>query len=333
MSLPNFVSGYVYDKARIDEHISEMTALGLPVLGSQQPALPGTWQRMKGRGHTGIFLRDRELVVWKKYHRPYLQRFGTCVSRGTARGVQTSMDVAVSMNSLLKPVRISFAPIYTLARHEVGRDRCGRGDGAILADAMRAVHDFGVATNDLFPGTSEDDTERIAVKYAAPGVGTPSSWISACSGHTCVAFSPETLELIFDTIAAGYAVPYAMSYITGQPNSKGISDLGSYGPHCRCFTGVFVDENGDDQLESSESWGRFPAGDPEDVDQAMPVDQIPRITIRYAGGEKQLAPGCVGVNAKRFYEQIQQNGEAWGVGPAKFAASGIAEILNAGASV
>ena len=141
-------------------------------------------------------------------------------------------------------------------------------------------------------------------------------------------FWPESLSLLFDCIAAGYAVPYAHSYVTGQPNANGISDLGSMGPHCRCFVGVFVDENGETQLESSESWGRFPAGQPHDADQTMPVAEIPCITLRYADGKRKLAPGDVGVNAKRFWDQIQSGGEAWAVGAPKFEAESVGEVVG-----
>lgn len=250
-----------------------------------------------------------------------------CVSRGSYRGVQTSLDYSIVENlSLQRPVTLSFAPIYTLARHECGHDRCGSGDGAILADAMRAIHDYGVATDSLFPGTSEDDVEKIAVKYAAPGVGTPSSWIAECKGHTCVTFCPETLDLLCDCIAAGYAVPYACGYITAMPNPKGLSRLGSAGGHCRCFVGVYVDENGETQLESSESWGRFPAGNPQPSDSTMDVMDMPVITITYAGGTKELAPGDVGVDAKQFWNAIQSGGEAWAVSAPRYDASGVTEL-------
>jgi hypothetical protein len=223
---------------------------------------------------------------------------------------------------------VSFAPVYSIARVEVGKNRCGSGDGAILSDAMTAIHDYGVATVELFPGTSEDDVERLAVKFAAPGNRTPSSWIQACQGHVCKTFCVDQLSLLFDCIAAGYAVPYAMNYVTGQPNSIGISDLGAFGPHCRCFVGVYVDEHGETQLESAESWGRFPAGSPMNDDQTMPVEKIPRITLRYAGGEKQLAPGDVGVNAKRFWNEIQQNGECWGVSAPIFQSANLADLVR-----
>ncbi len=332
--IPQFVSGWRSDPAAVQDSILDRASRGDAVMGATFTSLhandlPGTWKRMQAAGHKGIFLRDKELVVRGGYRRPCLQRRGTCVSRGMFRGVQTSLDVDVASNSsLLKSVDVSFAPIYSLARVEVGKNRCGSGDGAILADAARAVHDYGVATTALFPGTSEDDVEKLACKYATPGQQTPSSWIQACKTHTCVTFWPETLDLLFDCLAAGYAVPYAMNYVTGDPNSSGISDLGSYGPHCRCFVGVFLDENGETQLESSESWGRFPAGQPMDTDQTCPVEQIPRITIKYAGGEKQLAPGDVGVNAKRFYAQIQSGGEAWAVGAPQFQAQGVADLVR-----
>ena len=332
----NFVSGWVRDPQRVAVVIAERQSRGDAVMSStftekHAQELPGTWERMKARGGTGIFLRDREKSLRGRYRRPFLQRAGTCVSRGMCRGVQASLDVAVADHvELLKPVEVSFAPIYTLARHECGQDRCGKEDGAILADAARAVHDYGVATSALFNGLSEDAVERLAVQYAAPGVGTPEHWLLATKGHTCTTFWPESLNVLFDCLAAGYAVPYAHSYVTGRPSSKGISDLGAFGPHCRCFVGVFVDENGETQLESSESWGRFPAGQPSDLDQTMPIEQIPQVTLRYAGGEKRLAPGDVGVNAKRFWEQIQSGGEAWAVGPPKFRALSVSDVVERG---
>ena len=333
-NLAGFVSGWISDPQRVQASIAARGARGDAVTGAafctqHAQELPGTWERLKAHGCTGVFLRDREVKLRGKHRRPMLQRVGTCVSRGTCRGVQVSLDVAIADNvALLKSVDVTFAPIYTLARHEVGHDRCGHGDGAILADAMQAIHDYGVATMDLFPGMTEDQVEKLAVQYAAPGIGTPRDWRLACQGHTCTTFWPESLELLFDCIAAGYAVPYAHSYITGSPNSKGISDLGSFGPHCRCFVGVFLDENGETQLESSESWGRFPAGQPTNADQTMPVEEIPCINLHFAGGVRKLAPGDVGVNAKRFWSQIKSGGEAWAVGPPRFDASGIADLMR-----
>lgn len=337
---PGFVSGWISDPNRVNDSIMDRAAKGDAVMGAtfvarHENTLPGTWNRLKSSGRTGVFLRDVEpLLLGGKHRRPWLQRAGTCVSRGTGRGVQTSLDVAVFNNAaLLKDVEVTFAPIYSLARHEVGRDRCGSGDGAILADAMWAIHDYGVASVDLFTGMSEDDIERMAVKYASPGVGTPSNWILASQGHTCITFWPETLDLLCDCLAAGYAVPYAHNYVTGMPNKDGISDLGSFGPHCRCFTGVALDQSGNLLLLSSESWGRFPAGQPTNDDQTMPVEQIPCVTLRYAGGEKKLAPGEVAVNANRFWEQIQQGGEAWAVSPPRFEANGIADLIRKGSAV
>lgn len=336
MTISGFVSGYRHDPHRIADVIAARQARGDAVYASAFDAanpreqLAGTWTRAKARGVTGIFLRDCELAVnGGKHRRPFLQRAGTCVSRGMSRGIQTSLDVAIADRYvLMKAVEISFAPIYSLARHEIGQDRCGSGDGAILADAAQAVHDFGVATNDLFPATSEDDVERIAVKYAAPGVGTPSSWIAACKGHTAVTFAPDSIQLLFDCLAAGYAVPYAHGYVTGTVNKNGISGLGSYGPHCRCFTGLFVDVNGQEQLISSESWGAFPARQPMDCDQTMPVEQIPSVNLIYAGGTKKLAPGDVGVVAHLWWEQIQNGGEAWAVGAPRFDAASVADVTD-----
>ena len=248
-------------------------------------------------------------------------------------GVQTcALPIFADNFSLLTPVLLTFAPVYSLARHEIGKDRCGSGDGAILADAAQAVHDFGIATADLFQGLTEDQVEQLACKYAAPSVGTPQKWKDACKGHTAVTFAPDSLDLLFDCIASGYAVPYAHGYVTsGKPNANGISDLGSSGAHCRCFTGLFIDVNGITQLVSSESWGRFPAGQPLDSDQTGPVEDIPCLTLRYANGQtKVLAPGDVGVIAKRWWEQINSSGEAWAVGPPRYEAESVADVTKKG---
>lgn len=331
-----FPTGWVDDRARVQESIFQREADGQAVMGATFAArhnteLPGTWARMKARGITGIFLRDRELIVnGGKYRRPFLQRAGTCVSRAFARGCQTSLDVAIADNiELLRPVEISFAPIYSLARVEIGRNRVGYGDGAIMADAAAAVSKYGVAsTENIMPGRTEDQIEAAAVKYATPGQKTPVEWLGACNGNTCQTFWPETLELLFDCIAAGYASPFAHGYITSMPNPNGISDLGGSGNHARCFTGVFIDANGVDQLVCDESWGAYPCRSPMDSDQTAPIDSLPRITLRYAGGEKRLPPGSVGVNAKRFWGQIQQGGECWSVGPSKFESDSMADLLK-----
>lgn len=335
-----FPTGFHSDPVRVRESIQERTDAGERVMASAymatKPDLRGTWKRMVARGITGIFLRDRELIILGgKYRRPYMQRIGTCVARAFGRAGQTSLDVAIADNlELMRPVEISFAPVYSLARVEVGRNRVGYQDGAIMADAAAAVAKYGYATTaDIMPGKTEDQIEQAAAYYATPGRSTPAEWIAACRGNVSETAWPETLEDVFDFIAAGYAVAYAHGYVTGWPNAKGISDLGGYGNHARYFSGVFLDENGDTQLVSTESWGSFPARQPTNTDQTAPVETLPRIKLRYAGGEKMLAPGDVGVNAVRFWGQIRQGGEAWAVSPPSFLAGTVGDMLKFGRSL
>lgn len=324
-----FVQGYVRDVIRLQECIAERHARGDLVMASQVNGLAGSYDRLKASGTTSLFLRDAEVPLIGRHRRPYLQRAGTCVSRGMARGLQTSLDwVIVQLGSILLPLEVTFAPIYSLARHEVGRDRCGSGDGAMLCDAAKAVHDFGVATTALFVGMSEDKVEQQAVHFAAPGVGTPPAWIAASKGHTAKTFSPDVLSLVFDSLSAGYAVPYASGWVTGSPNAKGISRLGSSGGHCRCFTGYFLDESGVLRLVSSESWGRFPAGQPTDSDQTMDVNDMPCVTVMTSTGPVKLAPGDVGVDAKQFWDAIESSGEAWAVGAPNFQGTELTDLTG-----
>ena len=328
MSIDNFCGGYVFDPKRARDVKDELIAKGVQVMASQQNQLSGAWNRAKAEGVTGIFLRDKEIPLLGRYRRPFLQRRGTCVSRGMCRGAQVSLDFSIMTGSLASPVELSFAPVYSLARQEIGRDRCGWDDGAILADAAKAVHDIGFATTELFNGLTENQVEQLAVKFAAPGVGTPKSWREACFGHTARVFAPDGLDLLFDTIASGYAVPYASGYITGMPDRNGLSRLGDPGGHCRCFVGLYIDASGRTQLESSESWGRYPAGQPMDQDQTMDINLIPRITVQAASGPITLAPGDVGVDAVQFWDAIENSGEAWAVGPPDFFGDSVADLTK-----
>lgn len=327
-----FVQGYVRDVIRLQECIAERHARGDLVMASQVNGIQGSWQKLKDSitvGPKAIFLRDAEVPILGRHRRPYLQRSGTCVSRGMARGLQVSLDWLIAfIGSTMIPVELSFAAIYSLARHEVGRDRCGSGDGAMLCDAAKAVHDYGVMTTQIFTGISEDKVEQQAVHFAAPGVGTPAAWIAASKGHTAKTFSPDSLMWIFDCLATGYGVPYASGWVTGQPNAKGVSRLGSAGGHCRCFTGAYTDDQGIDRLISSESWGRFPAGQPQDQDQTMDVNDMPCVTVMTSAGPVKLAPGDVGVDAKQFWDAIESSGEAWAVGAPNFQGTELADLTG-----
>jgi hypothetical protein len=332
-------SGCILDPARADEVLAIRMERGDAVMASafaaaSRPDLTGYWERLKKTGVKGVFLRDAEPRLLKGLHRrPFLQKRGTCVSRGGCRAAQTSLDYDIAMRyGLSVATELSFAQLYSDARH-LGGDRF-KSDGAITANVAWTLHDYGVAPQSpLFSGMTEDEQEQLAVKYAAPGVKTPPEWRAAAKGHTAATFLPDSLPSVFDCIAAGYASVYAMSRITAMPDANGVSRPGKTGAHCRYFSSVFVDENGDDQLGSTESWGRFPAGDAHSEDQTMPVEKIPRITLRYAGGVRKLAPGEVGVNAKQFYELIRTGGEVWAIGVTRaFTTNAIADLNRSAAS-
>lgn len=334
MTTPDwFCSGWVDDKPRVEEVMQYRLARGDHAYASSYGAnvnnqLPGAWKRMKLAGCIGIFLRDSELIVCGgKHRRPYFQRAGTCTSRAIRNAGQASTDFAIADKfGLIKPVTLNFAPIYTIGRHEVGKDRCGRGDGAILADTALAAHDYGFATDDLFNGLSEVQQEQQAVRFAAPGVGTPQAWIDACKGHTADTFVPDSFDLVFDCLCSGFGIGYAHGYITGNKDRNGYYGVGSAGAHARALTGIIVDENGDDQWVGTESWSSFPAAPPDDKYSTCDVDLIPVITIRYAGGEKKLAPGEVPLRSKEMWNEIQRSGEIVAIGPARYAASATSQI-------
>jgi hypothetical protein len=74
---------------------------------------------------------------------------GSCVSFGTARAALYSYIFALAMGLSGKALEhFVEEAIYALARHEIGKDRLGFGDGCVGAWAAQAIKDFGV----LAPG-------------------------------------------------------------------------------------------------------------------------------------------------------------------------------------
>ena len=253
-----------------------------------------------------------------------------CVSRGVARAAQASLDwEIIKKGALLQAAEIAFAPIYSLARHEFGQDRVGYGDGAILSDAVEAIHNLGYASTDLFAGMTEVQQEQLAVKYATPGVGTPAAWQAACKGHAAKTMSPDSLELLFDGIAAGYGAAYACNYITGDTaNSDGMYRLGSPGGHCRCFVGLAVDHNGNTQLEGLESWSAYPASNPDNKYSTCDVSEIPCCTFNGARERFTLAPGSCILDSNQFWNEIQRSGEVWLIGAPSFDPDSMSDLTK-----
>lgn len=330
--IDGFIPGFVYDPVRIQEVKAERVARGDLIMASQQAiSIQGSFQRLKAAGVTRWSLRDWEIPLLGKHRRPFFQKRGSCIARGVRNAGQASLDVAIAKHAaFLSPAEVAFAPIYTLARHEYGKDRCGYGDGAILSCAASAVHEAGLSTSQLFQGMSEDAQELQAVKYGAPGVGTPAAWIAACKTHTAATYEPDTLELALDCLSSDIALAYACGYVTGnQPDKNGLYRLGSQGGHCRAFTGWVIGPDGRVQLESTESWSAYPAASPNQQYTTCAVEQIPCCKFQTADSQIILAPGDCIVDAAQFWSAIQNGGECWAVAAPQFVPGSMVDISAA----
>ncbi len=343
MALAQFATGWVKDPVAVKANFDVWRAKGMPVTASDyatlhKPDLKGYWKALKALGVTGVFLSDASETILGKPRRPFLQEHGTCVDRGCTAGVQLSLDYAIANKIIVaRPVTIQFGTFYVGSRVDIGHNQLGNQEGAILGQAMTCYHDIGcMEKKDVgqwkFLTDKETAIENEVVRLSTKGL--PDEWKKEMKGHGGSVFYCEELERIFDCVAAGFGCPYAFDYVTGNPNKAGLSSLGSYGPHCRCFSGVYVDADGNDQLVSKESWGRFPAGQPMTNDRTMDTASMPRITILMSNAKGQispriLAPGEVGVNAKKFAAGIYDDGEVYAVGyPNGFQPEGLAALIN-----
>jgi hypothetical protein len=248
------MGGRVYPTGWIDDHRKVDQVMGIlphPVFGITARPIKDT-----GKGKIALlYLAVRQVTGGDICH---LQTIGDCISQGWSLLV----DV-VKCNQIANGLREKFTGltatevIYAGARHEVGQDQVGRGDGAVGAWASLFVSTFGTLVRgrygDIDLSTYDGNRARA---WGMPGVGIPDelepiirehpirtvsmvqSYAEArdaiCNGHPVACCSNRGFRPIRD--AEGFAMPE-----------------GEWG-HCTCFIGV-DDASGRPGLLDMNSWG------------------------------------------------------------------------------
>jgi hypothetical protein len=260
----------------------------------------GRWAELKSKGVTGVFL-------WERYEKfrplvPHWQRRGTCVARGTHMAVQHSYYNALATGVQIgEAAEIAWEPMYGGARVYVGGGRIS-GDGAIGAHASAFVAGLkggGICRRGRYGSADLTlDNETWAVNNADRGDKFPPELMAELAKHTCRAHRVRNNNEIADSIASKFGVARCWDTLFGNRDSNGFAKAASTGAHCQAVIGVFVMKDGRTGFVELQSWGpNMPKG--------------PR-TLKYAGGEITLPPGCYGVSEDEYRRAQQARWfEAW----------------------
>jgi hypothetical protein len=260
----------------------------------------GRWAELKSRGVTGVFLWER----YEKYRPlvPHFQRRGTCVARGTHQAVQHSYYNALATGVQVgEAAEIAWEPMYGGARIYVGGSRIS-GDGAVGAHAAAWVAGLkggGICRRGRY-GSADltRDNEPWAVENADRGDRFPPELLAELKQHTCRAHRVRNNTQMADALASKFAIARCWNTLFGDRDRDGFARPASTGAHCQAVIGVCVMRDGRTAFIELQSWGQNKPRGPR--------------TLRYAGGELTLPPGCYAVSEDDFLRaQRDRWWEAW----------------------
>jgi hypothetical protein len=196
---------------------------------------------------------------------------------------------------------IAWEPMYGGARVYVGGGRIS-GDGAIGAHASAFVAGLkggGICRRGRYGSADLTlDNEAWAVNNADRNDRFPPELMAELAKHTCRAHRVRNNNEIADSIASKFGVARCWDTLFGNRDSNGFAKAASNGAHCQAVIGVFVMKDGRTGFVEINSWG----------------SQLPRgpRTLKYAGGEITLPPGCYAVSEDEFRKAQQYRWwEAW----------------------
>ncbi len=218
-----------------------------------------------GEGKSRFLWEFVRKVLGSDFHE--IQTGPTCVSKGVQRGIVNEGCVQIAMRGFPEelPGVPATEPIYALARHEIGRDKLGRGGGAVVAYGIQAVMDFGVIIRGVYGkiDLSKPD-DSLANLWGAPGHGCPDQIEEIAKQLPVKAAAPITSVIeARDAVYNGYYLVMGSNHIPGQNESRdsnGFLQLKGRGGHC---TGI-------DGFNDLEEWFRYDNGSWPPVSGANP---------------------------------------------------------------
>ena len=299
------ITGWIPDPVATSQLCEDLARHGHePLFGAAYPKLNGFWGDLVHRGCTGVFLWEWEQDLLGHRTTTDYQLAGkdpgTCVSRGTHRAVQDSLGNAIRRGRIVgKPCEIAYEPIYGGGRVRIGRGQLGSGGGMVGAWAARYVREVGVVERGHYgPLDLTSSREDLATEWGMPGRGTPQE-IESVSHPVKAIHLAMTVDNLMDCTAAQFGSAQCSTWLFGARDRNGMSRYAGPTAHCEAVRGVFVRQDGGFGFVRQQSWGENQPQGPQ--------------TLRYAGGEIQLPPGCYGVTVEDM-QQVMQTGETWVIG-------------------
>jgi hypothetical protein len=303
-----YAMGALIDPGVTDATVVRMLAYGAQPICGDNPAIKGTWDRLKARGVACVMMPHLMSKYYPRRHADFQNGnrnaspapdTGTCVSRGTYRACMLSYLKAIDEKKIQgRPAVIAYEPIYGGGRMTIGKGRLGSGGGMYGGWAAEWVSRYGCCERNRY-GTIDlsvdDPIGRTDLARDWGQRGIPQQIMDA-STHKFDAHLARTIDDMLDVLACGFAGAMSGNVTGGPRNQYGMSRLSQPAGHCEAVVGVFVAQNGEDGVLRQNSWKDQPTG--------------PATLVMANGKEYALPQGCYGVTASD-QEKALRGGESW----------------------
>ncbi len=268
---------------------------------SQTPA----YRAFRGGPEGTVLLSDFAKKVHGGQHIPTLDQgdIGSCVGNGTENACHYLID---RQNFELMTARKAFTPcselvteaIYGLARHEIGHDAI-RGDGAVTAEAGKAVQVYGVIPRGVY---GKYDLSKYSVplcrswgKTGLPDVLEPIAKLSPIHGVTLARTADEVAKAIRQgySVACGSEVGFGSRGPYKRDKDGFLKANGKWG-HCMAVIGVRAGDR--PGFLFLNSWGTDWVSGPTGIDDTGKPFDIPAgsFWVDYKTADRMFGEGdCV----------------------------------------
>lgn len=253
-----------------------------------------------------VFLFEIERRLTGKVRAPHNQTIGDCVSHGVTGAAEDLQYIQMSKDASLEFKWLASEVTYGLARVEIGRGGCGRGDGAVVGWGLEAGKRYGFVTRDKhgqYDLTTYDG--QRARKWGAPNVGCPDDLEAIAKSNPIKEMSviegPDFYTQAIDVIAnGGVLVTGSNQLYQNQRDERGFCRRGGNGGHCTYFDG-FADTGNFPGIIYVQSWG-----------DRVPSQGEQRVILG-SGAELILPPGHFFITPEDFNAMHRRQAEVWAI--------------------
>lgn len=244
--------GFIFDP-KVRDEVALMQAF--PCLNDHNADIKGT-----GKGKEA-FLWEIERKLTGKVRDPHNQAIGDCVSHGTSGAAETLLYIQIAQGLSKNFEEIASEAIYGGARHQIGQDRCGYGDGAYVGWAITWGQKYG-----FLPRRNYTDCDIDLTTYSGQRAkmwGTPKHGCPADLEPVAKLFPITIASLIekdfyntaIDVLYNGGVIVSGTNTIFGNVRDPyGFCTPESRGGHCTFYRG-YSDNAKRPGVVYQQSWG------------------------------------------------------------------------------